>query len=113
MAFMVSSCRDWLSPVGTSSRSSALLPESIFRRDDSPDERELGPTSDASGHWLAIEPTADVLDRVLIESGVQAARDIADVRGGQYVRQRAKRMVERQRLLVKDIDGSTRDLLGS
>src|ERR1700739_4072979 len=55
-----------LSPVGTSGSSS--------------------PTGDASGHRLAVEPSADVLDRVLIEAGVKAARDIADVRGGQYVR---------------------------
>ena len=67
---------------------------------------------DASARCLAIEPTADVLDGVLIEAGVKAARDVADVWRGQQVRQRAERMVERQRLLVKDIDGSTGDPLG-
>src|SRR5580700_11404796 len=61
---------------------------------------------------LAVEPAADVLDRVLIEAGVKAARDVADVWGGQQVRQRAERMVERQRLLIKDIDGSTGDRPG-
>jgi hypothetical protein len=61
---------------------------------------------------LAVEPTADVLDRVLIEAAVKAARDVADVWRGQQVRQRAERMVERQRLLVEDVDGSTGDLLG-
>src|SRR5260370_10859974 len=64
---------------------------------------------DASARCLAIEPTADVLDGVLIEAGVKAARDVADVWRGQQVRQRAERMVERQRLLVKDIDGGYRE----
>src|SRR6202022_1139270 len=72
----------------------------------------LGCLQDASGRCLAIEPTADVLDRVLIEAGVKTARDVADVWRGQQVRKRAERMVERQRLLVKDIDGSTGDLPG-
>jgi len=72
----------------------------------------LGCLQDASGRCLAIEPTADVLDRVLIEAGVKAARDVADVWRGQQVRQRAERMVERQRLPLKDIDGSTGDLPG-
>src|SRR5580704_1415966 len=66
---------------------------------------------DASARCLAV-PTADVLDRVLIEAAVKAARDVADVWRGQQVRQHAERMVERQRLLVKDIDGGTGDLLG-
>ena len=72
----------------------------------------LGCLQDASARCLAIEPTADVLDGVLISAGVKAARDVADVWRGQQVRQRAERMVERQRLLVKDIDGSTGDLPG-
>src|SRR5258705_5034990 len=67
---------------------------------------------DASARCLAVEPTADVLDRVLIEAGVKAARDVADVWRGQQVRQRAERMVERLLLLVKDNDGSNGDLLG-
>src|SRR5271169_2669352 len=72
----------------------------------------LGCLQDASGRCLAIEPTADVLDRVLIEAGVKAARDVADVWRGQQVRQRAERMVEWQRLLVEDIDGRARNLPG-
>src|ERR1700693_5589741 len=38
---------------------------------------------DASARCLTIEPTADVLDRVLIEAAVKAPRDVADMRRGQ------------------------------
>src|ERR1700676_4219696 len=65
-----------------------------------------------SSGCLAIEPTADVRDRILVEAGVEAAGDVADMRRCQQVRQRAERMVERQWLLVKNIDGSTGDLVG-
>ena len=41
---------------------------------------------DASARWLAVEPTPNVFDRVLIESGVKAARNVADVWRGQQVR---------------------------
>jgi len=67
---------------------------------------------ESAADCLAVEPTADVLDRVLIEASVKAARDEADVWRGQQVRQRPERMGGRQRLLVKDIDGSTGDLPG-
>jgi hypothetical protein len=43
----------------------------------------LGCLQDASRRLLAVDPTADVLDRVPIEAGVKAARDVADVWGGQ------------------------------
>src|ERR1700680_5055305 len=65
---------------------------------------------DASARCLAVEPTADVRDRILVEASVKAAGDVADMRRCQQVRQRAERMVERQRLLVKDIDGCASDL---
>src|SRR5580700_11229024 len=65
-----------------------------------------------SSGYLTVEPTADIRDRILVEAGVEAAGDVADMRRCQQVRQRAERMVERQWLLVKDIDGSTGDLLG-
>src|SRR5271165_4390924 len=58
----------------------------------------------------AVEPTADVRDRILVEALVQPARDVADMRRRQQVRQAAERMVERQRLLVEDIDGCPGDL---
>src|ERR1700724_1888266 len=66
----------------------------------------------ASASIPSVEPLPDIVDRVLIEARIEATRDVADVWRGQQVRQRAERMVERQRLLVKDIDGSTGDLLG-
>ena len=59
---------------------------------------------------LAVEPTADVRDRILVESRVEAAGDVADMRRCQQVRQRAERMVKRQRLLVEDVDGCAGDL---
>src|ERR1700756_5760376 len=59
---------------------------------------------------LAVEPPADVGDRILVEASVEAAGDVADMWRCQQVRQRAERMVERQRLLVEDIDGCASDL---
>src|SRR3981189_2884457 len=60
---------------------------------------------------LAVEPAADVRDRILVEASVKAAGDVADMRRCQQVRERAERMVERQRLLVEDIDGGAGDRL--
>ena len=57
-----------------------------------------------------VEPTADVCDRILVEAGVEAAGDVADMRRCQQVRQRAEGMVERQRLLVENINGRSGDL---
>src|SRR5271156_1096363 len=65
----------------------------------------------ASAHCLAVEPPGDVRHRILIEALVQTAGDVADMRRRQYVRQAAERVVERQRLLVEDIDGCAGDLL--
>jgi len=59
---------------------------------------------------LTIEPPADIGDRILVEASVEAAGDVADMRRCQQVWQRAERMVERQRLLVEDIDGCAGDL---
>src|SRR5258708_7810353 len=66
---------------------------------------------EASARRLFVEPTADVRDRILVEASVKAAGDVADMRRCQQVRQRAERMVERQRLLVEDIDGCAGDRL--
>src|ERR1700736_5775180 len=60
---------------------------------------------------LAVEPAADVRDRILIEASVKVAGDVADMRRCQQVRQRAERMIDRQRLLVEDIDGCAGDRL--
>ena len=60
---------------------------------------------------LAVEPTADVLDRILVEASVEAARDVADMRRRQEVRKAAERVLEQQRLLVEDIDGCAGDRL--
>ncbi len=66
---------------------------------------------DASARWLAVQPTADVCDRILVEASVKAAGDIADMRRRQHVRQSAERVLKRQRLLVEDIDRCAGDLL--
>src|SRR5580704_6922564 len=60
---------------------------------------------------LSVEPTADVRDRILVEASVKVAGDVADMRRCQQVRQRAERMIDRQRLLVEDIDGCAGDRL--
>src|SRR5271163_4566325 len=65
----------------------------------------------AASGCLAVEPTADVCDRILVEAGIEATGHIADMRRCQQVWQRAERMVERQRLLIEDIDGCASDLL--
>ena len=44
---------------------------------------------------LGVEPLDDVVDRILIETLVQAARNIADVRGGQQIQLATKGMIER------------------
>src|SRR5271168_5213138 len=59
---------------------------------------------------LSVEPTADVRDRILVEANVKVAGDVADMRRRQQVRQAAERMVERQRLLVEDVNGCASDL---
>src|ERR1700719_484736 len=64
-----------------------------------------------STELLSVEPTADVRDRILVEASVKVAGDVADMRRCQQVRQRAERMIDRQRLLVEDIDGCARDRL--
>src|SRR5580704_17320846 len=74
--------------------------------------RATSAVQDASAPGLAVEPVADVRDGILVEASVKAAGDVADMRRRQQVRQRAERMVERQRLLVEDVDGSAGDRLG-
>src|SRR6202030_335643 len=65
----------------------------------------------APARCLVVEPAADVRDRILVEASVKAARDVTYMRCCQQARQRAERMVERQRLLVEDIDGGAGDRL--
>src|SRR5260370_2178073 len=65
----------------------------------------------ASALSSAVKPPSDVLDRVPVEALVQPARDVADMRRRQQVRQAAERVLGRQRLLVEDIDRCAGDLL--
>src|SRR5260370_26073943 len=65
----------------------------------------------ASALSSAVKPPSDVLDRVPVEALVQPARDVADMRRRQQVRQAAERVPWRQRLLVGDIDPCAGDLL--
>src|SRR6476659_6456093 len=62
---------------------------------------------------LAVAPFDYVVDGVLIEALVQAARNVADVRRRQQVRQAPKGMIGRERLLVKDVNGRARDRAAS
>src|SRR5580658_7520347 len=57
-----------------------------------------------------VEPLPDIVDRVLVETRIEAARDVADMRRGQQVRQAAERMIGRQRPLVEDVDRRAADL---
>jgi hypothetical protein len=59
---------------------------------------------------LAVEPFGYVVDRVLIEALVEAARNVSDVRSRQQVRQAPQGMIKRQRLLIEDVNGRARDL---
>src|ERR1700722_7985640 len=67
----------------------------------------------ARGIRLAVDPFGYVVDGVLIEALVQAARNVADVRRRRQVRQAPKGMIGRERLLVKDVNGRPRDLAPS
>src|ERR1700726_4088967 len=63
----------------------------------------------ASASIPSVEPLPDIVDRVLIEARIEATRDVADMRCRQQVRLAAKRMIGRQRLLVKDVDPGAGD----
>src|ERR1700722_2833863 len=57
----------------------------------------------------SVEPLPYIVDRVLIEALIEATRDVADMRCRQQLRLAAKRMIGRQRLLVKDVDPGAGD----
>src|SRR5260221_13721386 len=107
--------RSRIDPVGVEGEAGGTWPAVCYNVDYychfDPDVILLCCLQDASARCLAIEPTAVVLDGVLIEPGVKAARDLADVWRGQKGPPRAERMVERPRLLVIYIDCSTHDPL--
>src|SRR5580700_6214567 len=63
----------------------------------------------ASASPPSVEPLPDIVDRVLIEARIEATRDVADMWCRQQVRLAAKRMIGRQRLLVKDVDPGAGD----
>src|SRR5580704_12503182 len=56
-----------------------------------------------------VEPLPDIIDRVLVEARVEAARDVADMRCRQQIRLAAKRMIGWQRLLIKDVNPGAGD----
>src|SRR5580693_6668299 len=59
---------------------------------------------------LGVEPLDYVVNRILIEALIEAARNVTDVRSRQQVRLVAERVIQRQRLLIEDVNGRARDL---
>src|ERR1700722_12681948 len=80
-----------------------------------PRRRSLPPASNSTSRrsTMTIEPLPDIVDRVLIKALIEAARDVADMRCRQQVRQAAERVIRRQRLLVEDVDRGAGDLAAS
>src|SRR5260370_18071820 len=58
-----------------------------------------------------VEPLPNVRDSILEECFVKTLRSVGDMRRRQYVVQRSKRVIRRQRLNVEYIDPRTGDLL--
>src|SRR5271165_3888310 len=53
---------------------------------------------------LAVEKGADILDDLRVGAAIVLLGHVADMRGQDHVRRRAQRMVDRQRLLIVDIE---------
>jgi len=58
-----------------------------------------------------VEPLPNIRDGILEECFVKTLRSVGDMRRRQYVVQRSKRVIRRQRLNVEYIDRRTGDLL--
>src|SRR5580692_5176604 len=65
-----------------------------------------------SAHCLmCVEPLPNIRDGVPVERRVKTMRYVADMRRCQYVVQRPKRVIRRQRLNVEYVDGRAGDSL--
>src|SRR5260370_21890706 len=60
---------------------------------------------------MGVEPLPNIRDGILEECFVKTLRSVGDMRRRQYVVQRSKRVIRRQRLNVEYIDRRTGDLL--
>lgn len=60
-----------------------------------------------------VEPTGDLGGGLAIEGPIDAVGDVADVRGGYHVVQRAQGMFGRQRLGVEDVEACPREPVGA
>src|SRR5580700_6012331 len=60
---------------------------------------------------MGVDPLPDIRDGILEECFVKTLRSVCDMRRRQYVVQRSKRVIWRQRLNVEYIDRRTGDLL--
>src|SRR5580700_5540648 len=60
---------------------------------------------------MGVEPLPNIRDGILVERLVKTLRYVADMRRCQYVVQRSKRVIRRQRLNVVYIDRRAGDLL--
>src|SRR6266481_2825583 len=60
---------------------------------------------------MGVEPLPNIRDGILVERLVKTLRYVTDMRRRQYVVQRSKRVIRRQRLNVEYIDRRAGDLL--
>src|SRR5579864_2907661 len=60
---------------------------------------------------MGVEPLPNIRDGILVERLVKTLRYVTDMRSCQYVVQRSKRVIRRQRLNVEYIDRRAGDLL--
>src|SRR5271170_8109891 len=60
---------------------------------------------------LGVEPAPNIRDDIFVKRLVKTLRYVTDMRRRQYVVQRSKRVIRRQRLNVEYIDSRTGDLL--
>src|SRR6266478_1653964 len=60
---------------------------------------------------MGVEPLPNIRDGILVERLVKTLRYVTDMRRRQYVVQRSKRVIRRQRLNVEYVDRRAGDLL--
>src|SRR5437660_9861390 len=62
------------------------------------------PSGCDDANWSAIEESGHVVYDLRVGTAVVFLRDVADMRGQDYVRHGAQRMVYRQRLFIVDVE---------
>ena len=61
-------------------------------------------TSSNDANRVAVEEADDILDDLGVRTPIVLFRNVADMRGQNHVRRGTQRMVDRQRLLVVDVE---------